>query len=114
LASYLAEQSSQDALGEALRFDEFNRRIAFVMHDIKNLSSQLSLLARNAEKHAEKPEFRADMLITLRNSADKLQALLTRLGRYGAHGSEELRPVAIAELLNRVVASLGGQHEIVV
>ena len=114
LASYLAEQSSQDALGEALRFDEFNRRIAFVMHDIKNLSSQLSLLARNAEKHAEKPEFRADMLITLRNSADKLQALLTRLGRYGAHGSEELRPVAIPELLNRVVASLGGQHEIVV
>ncbi len=86
LASYLAEQTSQDALGEAQRFDEFNRRIAFVMHDIKNLASQLSLLARNAEKHADKPEFRADMLITLRNSTDKLQALLTRLGRYGSMG----------------------------
>jgi putative PEP-CTERM system histidine kinase len=64
LASYLAEQTSQDALGEAQRFDDFNRRIAFVMHDIKNLASQLSLLARNAEKHADKAEFRADMILT--------------------------------------------------
>jgi len=114
LASYLAEQASQDALGEALRFDEFNRRIAFVMHDIKNLASQLSLLARNAEKHAEKPEFRADMLITLRNSTDKLQALLARLGRYGAHGREVLERVAVGEMLAKVAARYAGQHEVVV
>src|SRR3546814_5677079 len=73
LASYLAEQAVQRALMEASRFDEFSRRIAFVIHDIKNLASQLSLLARNAEKHADNPEFRADMLVTLRNSADKLK-----------------------------------------
>ena len=83
-----AEQAGQEALGEAQRFDEFNRRIAFVMHDIKNLASQLSLLARNAEKHADNPAFRADMLVTLRNSADKLNALLARLGRYGGGGAE--------------------------
>ncbi|HEY6814436.1 MAG TPA: XrtA/PEP-CTERM system histidine kinase PrsK [Croceibacterium sp.] len=114
LASYLAEQASQDALGEALRFDEFNRRIAFVMHDIKNLASQLALLARNAEKHADNPAFRADMLLTLRNSADKLQALLARLGRYGAHGNETARPVALDELLVRLAARYSGQHEVVV
>jgi signal transduction histidine kinase len=68
LASYLAENNGQVALLEANRFDEFNRRIAFVMHDIKNLASQLSLLSRNAERHAENPAFRADMLVTLRNS----------------------------------------------
>jgi putative PEP-CTERM system histidine kinase len=114
LASYLAEQASQDALGEALRFDEFNRRIAFVMHDIKNLASQLSLLARNAEKHADKPEFRADMLLTLRNSTDKLQALLDRLGRYGAHAGEAPQPVAVGEVLGKVAARYHGQHAVVV
>jgi putative PEP-CTERM system histidine kinase len=114
LASYLAEQASQDALGEALRFDEFNRRIAFVMHDIKNLASQLSLLARNAERHADKPEFRADMLITLRNSADKLQALLARLGRYGAQGNEALQSVAIEDVLLRLAERYRGQHEVAV
>ncbi len=114
LASYLAERNSQDALGEAQRFDEFNRRIAFVMHDIKNLASQLSLLAANAEKHAEKPEFRADMILTLRNSTDKLQALLTRLGRYGSHGGKECEAVRLDAVLDRIVAQYRGKHEVVV
>jgi putative PEP-CTERM system histidine kinase len=114
LASYLAEQASHDALGEALRFDEFNRRIAFVMHDIKNLASQLSLLARNAEKHAEKPEFRADMLLTLRNSTDKLQALLARLGRYGAQGHHSDQSVVLQDLLAGIAARYATRHEVVV
>jgi putative PEP-CTERM system histidine kinase len=105
----LAEQASQDALGDAQRFDEFNRRIAFVMHDIKNLASQLSLLSRNAQKHADKPEFRADMLVTLRNSTDKLQALLERLGRYGSHGSEAPQTVQLEHLLARVAERYDGQ-----
>ncbi|QZP07246.1 XrtA/PEP-CTERM system histidine kinase PrsK [Caenibius sp. WL] len=104
LASYMAEYAGQEALNEASRFDEFNRRIAFVMHDIKNLASQLSLLARNAERHIEKPEFRTDMLTTLRNSADKLNTLLVRLGRYGSHGSDKLEPVALDACVARVAA----------
>lgn len=113
LASYLAEQATQDALGDAQRFDEFNRRIAFVMHDIKNLASQLSLLARNAEKHADKAEFRADMIITLRNSTDKLQALLARLSRYGAHGGAAIEDARMDDLLARVAAQFTAKHQVV-
>ncbi|BBC72674.1 histidine kinase [Altererythrobacter sp. B11] len=113
LASYLAEQASEDALGEAQRFDEFNRRIAFVMHDIKNLASQLSLLARNAEKHADKPEFRADMLVTLTNSSDKLQALLTRLGRYGAHLGEARAPLPLTQVLDDVATRFADRSRVV-
>ncbi len=102
LASYLAEQAGQEALMEASRFDEFNRRIAFVMHDIKNLASQLSLLASNAEKHAEKPEFRADMLVTLRNSAEKLNTLLARLGRYGASGSDTKESLQLSNFVREM------------
>jgi GAF domain-containing protein len=54
-ASYLAEARGQEALSEAARFDEFNRRFAFILHDIKNLVSGLSLVARNAERHADNP-----------------------------------------------------------
>jgi putative PEP-CTERM system histidine kinase len=114
LASYLAEQASHDALGEALRFEEFNRRIAFVMHDIKNLASQLSLLARNAERHADNAEFRADMLVTLRNSADKLNALLQRLGRYGAQGGETVGAVSVQPLLRGIVERYRLQHAVLV
>lgn len=112
LASYLAEQSGQEALAEAGRFDDFNRRIAFVMHDIKNLASQLSLLARNAEAHAENPEFRADMLVTLRNAADKLNALLARLSRYGTTTVDSLAPVAADHIARQVVAQFKSVHQV--
>lgn len=107
VASYLAEQAGQDALQDAARFDEFNRRMAFVMHDIKNLSSQIGLLARNAEKHADNPDFRADMLVTLRNSADKLDALVNRLGRYGNGRGEGVVPIELAAFSRRLVESTG-------
>ena len=42
-ASSLAEAHGQEALANAQRFEEFNRRFAFILHDIKNLVSQLSL-----------------------------------------------------------------------
>ena len=112
LASYLAEQAGQEALSEAARFDEFNRRMAFVMHDIKNLSSQMSLLLRNAEKHAENPEFRKDMLVTLRNSADKLNTMLARLGRYGTGGQEDLRAFDMGAVVKAVTERYARSHKV--
>ena len=112
LASYLAEQSGQQALMEASRFDEFNRRMAFVMHDIKNLASQLSLLTSNAEKHADNPDFRADMLVTLRNSSDKLNALLQRLGRYGSGQAHAIETVDLAQLVRGVSKRFSAVHPV--
>lgn len=112
LASYLAEHSGQQALEESSRFDDFHRRIAFVMHDIKNLASQLSLLARNAEIHADKPAFRDDMLVTLRNSADKLNTLLARLSRYGGNVVDSISEVDADEVALAVVQRFIGQHPV--
>ncbi len=113
LASYLAEHAGQEALAEASRFDDFHRRIAFVMHDIKNLASQLGLLARNTELHAENPEFRSDMLVTLRNSADKLNALLARLSRYGPGHVDALVPVAADAVALAVIERFRNHHPVV-
>ncbi len=114
LASYLSESAGQEALAEAGRFDDFNRRIAFVMHDIKNLASQIGLLARNAEHHAENPEFRADMLVTLRNATDKLNALIARLSRYGAGAGQADEQIALDALVQGVCERFEGQHAVTV
>src|SRR3546814_2923890 len=50
-ASYLAEARSQEALADAQRFDEFNRRFAFILHDIKNLVSQYRKSTRLNSSH---------------------------------------------------------------
>ncbi len=94
-ASYLAEAQSHQALADAQRFDEFNRRFAFIMHDIKNLVSQLSLVARNAERHAGNPEFRADMIATLQSSVRKMNELLARLSDGNRRDAEAPRPTQI-------------------
>ncbi len=101
-ASYLAEDRAHAALADAERFDEFNRRFAFILHDIKNLTSQLALVARNAERHADDPAFRADMVATLTESADRMTTLVARLSRAPAP-AEPVAPVDLATLVARAV-----------
>lgn len=102
LASYLAEATSQEALTESRQFEQFNRRFAFVMHDIKNLVSQLSILARNAEKHASKPEFQADMIETLKSSVGKMNDLLARLSQH----SQQRHSAAVSIDVGSTLASV--------
>lgn len=113
-ASYLAESQSQAALSEAKRFDEFNRRFAFIMHDIKNLASQLSLLARNAEHHADKPAFRADMVETLKLSAGRLSDLLARLSPRERSRASEAGRTLIEPLLTDIAAQMRARRNIFV
>jgi len=103
VASYLAEYRSQESLSEVQRFDEFNRRMAFILHDIKNLVSQLSLLAGNAKRHADNPAFQADMIDTLQDSAQKMNGLLERLSQHNKANPEEPKPVKIAELVRATI-----------
>ncbi|MHA6718906.1 XrtA/PEP-CTERM system histidine kinase PrsK [Sphingomonas sp. RS6] len=109
VASYLAEARAQTALAEAQRFDEFNRRFAFILHDIKNLVSQLTLTARNAERHADNPAFRADMIATLQESAGRMNALLARLSQHHRGRADAPTPVDILPVVARVAARRRGQ-----
>ena len=104
-ASYIAESQAQVALDEAGKFEEFNRRFAFIIHDIKNLVSQLSLVARNAQRHADNPAFRADMVATLQSSVGKMNDLLARLApRATARTGMPTDQVDLVELLGQVAA----------
>lgn len=101
-ASYIAEHDSQVALSEARRFEDFNRRFAFVMHDIKNLVSQLGLLARNARRHGNNPAFRDDMVHTLENAVGKLSHLLQRLDRKEIAMPESAEAIDLAEQIGNL------------
>jgi putative PEP-CTERM system histidine kinase len=102
-AAWLAEARGQEALANAQRFDEFNRRFAFIIHDVKNLVSQLSLIIRNAERHADKPEFREDMIATLHSSVRKMNDLLARLGRGSPNvEAEPVRTISVAQAAGAV------------
>lgn len=114
VASYIAEAQGQEALSDVRRFDEFNRRFAFIMHDIKNLVSQLSLVTRNAERHADNPAFRADMIATLQSSTARMNDLLARLSQHNKARPEEPRPVAAGALIEGVAAAKRAAHPVVI
>ncbi len=78
-ASYLSEQQAQRALADAQMLQEYSKRFAFVIHDIKNLSSQLGLILSNARRHAGNPEFQADVMRTVENSVARMNKLLSQL-----------------------------------
>jgi putative PEP-CTERM system histidine kinase len=112
-AASLSEAAGQQRLSEARRFDEFNRRFAFILHDVKNLVSQLTLIARNAERHADNPEWRADMVATLRSSVDKMNDLLARLAPAAApQGRPPLAPVELRPLLAGCIAAHRATHDV--
>ncbi len=79
LAAYVVQQETAQALADARQLEQFNKRFAFILHDTKNAVGQLALLARNAEQFGHDEEFRKDMVATLKNSVEKLQALLASL-----------------------------------
>ncbi len=101
-ASYLGVQRAVERLVQAQQFESFNRMSAFVVHDLKNLVAQLSLMMRNAQRHRDNPEFQADMLATVENVMERMQGLLLQL-RTGARPVEAPAPVALAELLQRTI-----------
>jgi putative PEP-CTERM system histidine kinase len=100
-AGYLSEQRSARTLTEAREFEKFNRRYAFVTHDIKNLVSQLSLIVRNFEKHGHRPDFQRDMLATVQSAVERMNHLMDRLKD---SESDELQIVTVGPLIEKLIA----------
>lgn len=87
-ASHLAQEAAAQALGQARQFETFNRLSAFVLHDLKNIIGQLSMLARNARRHRDSPAFMEDAVETIEHSVERMNQLMTQLrGGSGAGGT---------------------------
>jgi putative PEP-CTERM system histidine kinase len=104
VAGYLTVRRTVEALVQARQFDSFNRMSAFVAHDLKNLVSQLSLMLRNAERHKGNPEFQEDMLETVNNVLERMQALLLQLAT-GASPVDPARGVPLSQAIRAAVQS---------
>ncbi len=78
-AGYLTLMNLSKELHDAKQFEAFNRLSAYVVHDLKNVVSQLSLVVKNAEKHKNNPEFIESALLTVDNAAKKMNRMLQQL-----------------------------------
>ena len=90
-----------EALLEVRKFDAFNKMSAFVVHDLKNIITQLSLMLKNAERHHDNPEFQQDMLMTVDHSVERMRQLMMQL-REGGTPPGGICGVNLADVIQRL------------
>jgi putative PEP-CTERM system histidine kinase len=93
-----------EALLEARKFAAFNRMSAFVVHDLKNIVTQLSLMMKNSQRLMSNPEFQNDMVLTVDNSLARMRKLMLQL-QEGTVSSAPESGVDLAVLIKRLVSS---------
>ena len=79
IAAGLRNLRLSEKLVRAKEMEAFQAMSAFLVHDLKNTASALSLTLRNLPVHFENPEFRQDALRTVSRSVDHVNELITRL-----------------------------------
>jgi len=109
VASHVVAQRSSQALSEARQLRDYSKRFAFLVHDIKNVSGQLSMLLSNAERHAANPAFQRDMLTTIRAAVSRISAMLEKLQRT-REVPDGQRVISPADRLGAVIANSRERH----
>lgn len=107
-ASFLAQMQATEVLLEVRKFDAFNRMSAFVVHDLKNIVTQLSLMMKNAKRLGDNPEFQKDMLMTVENALDRMRQLMLQLHE-GATPPKTSFGVDLAGVIQRIEAVAAGR-----
>jgi len=107
LTNALALSHASDALSRSRQFEAYNRLSAYLVHDLKNLVAQISLIVKNAEKHKYNPEFIDDSIETLKNVVYKIEHLLNQLKK-GQVKTDNKIIVNLAEVIKDVAIQQAG------
>ncbi|WP_111495996.1 MULTISPECIES: XrtA/PEP-CTERM system histidine kinase PrsK [Marinobacter] len=101
----LAQADAQNRLSRAMQFEAVSKTSAFLVHDLKTMIAQLSLMVRNAEKHRHNPAFVDDMISTTQHAVTKMSGLVDHIRR----PAREDLPVQSIEL-NNLLSELVHYH----
>jgi len=99
LAAHLVQEETAQSLADARQLEDFNKRFAFVVHDIKNTIGQLRLLVSNITKFGDVKEFRDDMVVTVGNSVERLEGMLKSLAVVGQRPAS-VEPCQVIDLVD--------------
>lgn len=97
-----------DDLTKAKELEAFHEMSTFVIHDLKNLTTTLSLMAKNAETHFDKPAFRTEALQSLALIVSKLNTFILRLSGLSKTFRLSARLTDLNELIVESLRSLNG------
>lgn len=101
LSNYMSLNEANDSLAESKQFDAFHRMSAFLVHDLKNIQAQLSLINANAKRHRDNPAFIDDVFDTIGSATERLEKVLTQLRNKQVAESSKKR-ISVNQLMAQV------------
>jgi putative PEP-CTERM system histidine kinase len=106
VASVLQRKKLSEKLLDLKEKEAFHSFSAFVLHDLKNFISMLSLVLTNADRNFDNPEFRKDMTASIAKTVEKMKNLMEKLAAFS--GEPVLRPerVDLNRMLREQVADM--------
>jgi len=106
-AAHAASAISNSRLVEermkANEMEAFHRLSSFIMHDLKNTTSMLSMVAENANKHFDNPEFQNDAFQTISEAVSRMKKMIGSLSDLPDRLELKLRDLDLNELINGAV-----------
>ena len=100
-AGILLNLKLSERLRQAKEIEVLQTMSAFLMHDLKNLASSLSLTMENLPIHFDNPEFRNDALKIVQQSVNKVNSLCGHLSML----SQKIELKKVETDLNELIAS---------
>jgi putative PEP-CTERM system histidine kinase len=88
-----------ETVAQAREFEALHRLTSFVIHDLKNSVSALSMLSQNALAHFEDPEFQRDAIKTLSQAVERMKGLLGKLSTTPGSAALRVQPVDLNGLV---------------
>ena len=102
----LAQADAQNRLSKAMQFEAVNKATAFMVHDLKTLIAQLSLMVSNAPRHRNNPEFFDDMIATTDHAVQKMSNLVEQIRNPMENNTDHLKPTDLCSLIKEVTQDL--------
>jgi hypothetical protein len=109
--SLLNLKLSED-LRKAKEMEAFQTMAAFMMHDLKNLASTLSLTVQNLPNHFDNPEFRNDTLKVMQQGVSKINSMCSHLSMLSQKIELKKVETDLNQLVNASLSCLNGSCKV--
>jgi putative PEP-CTERM system histidine kinase len=98
---------SREKLMETEKLSSFHKTASFVVHDLKNAVSMLSLMLQNAPRKMADPEFQKESINTITQAVSRMQAIIEKLKSVPAKEQMQVYDLDPIKVLNKAIDKSG-------
>lgn len=108
----IERMSLSEALTSAREMEAMGKVASFVMHDLKNMTTSMSMLLENAEHFIGHPDFQRDMLGTIRSLVDRMSSVMRKLSHLREQQDVRMVSERLSVIAREVILTLSIPREI--